>query len=173
MGAALKYILLLVFGAAFFFFLRVGVGLTHAEFIAMLFGAMLAATVGWALGSLTGYYLSRDSDVDQPGFQLATWVNFLAWIVPIVGTSVAYMTLKFSKRSDAYRLRYLLLAWFGYLCAVVNAGWGAVSAERAKERTPIFEQPGWVATNTVHSTERCQYAAIERWPQEDFKHYCH
>jgi len=34
------------------------------------------------------------------------------------------------------------------------------------------ESMAQVQKSTIHSTERCPYAAIEAWPNSDFEKYC-
>jgi hypothetical protein len=155
-----------------YFVLRYWIGLSLSVMVAAALGIGIAVAIGWPLGALTGHILSRDSDVDGRAFQLVAWANLVAWIIPIVGMTVSYMTTRFSKQSDYYQLRYWLLASIGGLFAVANAGWGSASAQIAKEQITLVEQSDGVRSGGVRSTERCEFAAIERWSNEDFERYC-
>lgn len=64
--------------------------------------AISIMALGYPLGRVVGWFLARDSDVDETGFQVVAWANLLGWLVPVVGATISTMTWRFARRSPPH-----------------------------------------------------------------------
>lgn len=153
--------------------------------MAALFASVLVAVVGGLIGGLAGWYLARDADVDSKGFKIIAWLGLIAWVIPIVGGTLATMTYMFKRRSTFNESFYNNLGNIAGLLAVTNAmiggGWeaydGLAAKQAARSQTAMSATLELRGINPEEmtgkrSTERCQYAALESWSREDLDRYC-
>jgi hypothetical protein len=114
---------------------------------------LLALAIVGALGVLVVKYLSRDSDVDGGVFQAIAWAGLVAWLVPMLGIMIATMASVFAERADRHRRLYSWMSYVGGVLALANAAAG-----------PLLE--------TAHTSNRCAYAAQERWTAAEVTANC-
>jgi hypothetical protein len=144
---------------------------------AAVFGMMFALLIGWPIGTLVGYLLSRDSEVDTKAYRVVAWGNIVAWVIPVVGMTLSTATYQFSKRSDTSRHLYSIMAWIGAVLAAANAGFGAGYANYQNRgglaRMELNRASGNAGTVTgERSFERCPFAAREAWSKEHVEKHC-
>ena len=113
--------------------------------LAAVFALCVATIIGYPIGLLVGHFISRDSDVDTPGFRLIAWANLLAWIVPAVGMALSAMTWLFFRRSEENRTLYWWLSLAGGLLALASAavGGGMAASQRTVDRCPFAAREHW------------------------------
>lgn len=153
--------------------------------MAAFFASVLVVVVGGLIGGLAGWYLAKDADVDSTGFKIIAWCGLIAWVIPVVGGTLATMSYMFKRRSTFNESFYTNLGNIAGLLAVTNAmiggGWEAYDGLAAKKSAG--SQTAMSAALQRHgiepeemtgdrSTERCQNAALEAWSREDLDRYC-
>lgn len=145
-------------------------GVPFETMLAASLAVGLALVIGYPLGTLVGYFLSRDGHVDSVGYRGAAWANLVVWLVPVLGTTMSAITYQFSRRSASNEQLYRRLSTIGGLLAIATAGLGGAleMTERAEARG--MAQSGSYAAE--RSPERCPYAAREAWSREEVQAYC-
>lgn len=147
-------------------------GVPFDTMLAALAAAVVATLIGYPVGLLVGHFLSRDADVDTAPYRIVAGANLVAWLIPVAGITVSAVTWCFSRRSETTPTFYSWLGCIGGLVALANAGLGG--AREYTQRHAAFPSPqvNESPSATVHSPERCPYAAIEAWPGADVEKYC-
>jgi hypothetical protein len=159
-------------GMVVWFVPRYYFGVPFATMLAALVAAVLATLIGYPLGLLVGHLVSRDADVDTTAYRVIAGANLIAWLVPAAGLALSAITWTFSRRSDATPTFYSSLGCIGGLLALANAGVGGAHEFAHRHAALATAQLSESPARTIHSHERCAYAAIEAWPSADFEKYC-
>src|SRR3569623_889809 len=142
--------------------------------------AVAIMAIGYPLGRVVGWFLARDSDVDETGFQVVAWANLLCWLVPVIGATISAMTWRFARQSGEHGVRYACLGALGAWSTIgfaVYGGWHATPAIPAP--VAVSAEAPAVGGNYVtssepitipygpHTRERCPYSLLEHWPASD------
>lgn len=138
--------------------------------LAMLLAIAIALAIGYPVGWLVGRYVAGDADTDSKGYRIAALGNLVLWLIPFVGVMMSVITSQFARRADYYRALHQGLATLGMMLAIGHAAFGAYVA--VEERRQFATTRSEHVASSVRSTERCPYAAIEAWSQEDVDTYC-
>ncbi len=140
--------------------------------VAGLLATVFAFAIGSVIGYPVGYFLSRNGDVDGTAYRVFALTNLLAWIIPVLGATLAAITYMMSRQSDDRRILYYALSTIGGLLAMGNAAWGGATAQAEAKRLAQAVEVFGVDPNALRSTERCPYAAREAWSAAEIAQYC-
>lgn len=155
-------------------------GASEERRLAIGTAVLLMAVIGYPLGRLLGYFLARDGDVDARGYQIVAWASLLGWVVPAIGAAISTMTWRFALRSRDNGIRYACLSTAGTFLAIGFAAYGAWTSvpPAATAHVPIGASTAPagrsdpVLSSGPHTTQRCAFSYLERWPAQDVETYC-
>lgn len=162
----------LIIGFGVWFVPRIFFDVSFEAMLSAFLAAVIAAAIGTPIGLLVGYFFARDTDVDSTPHVIFAGMSLIAWIIPIAGFCLSVVAWSFSRRSETRSTFYFVLSNVGGLLAMINAGLGGATAYSARHDAEVAAEAGVTGAATVHSKERCAYAAVEAWPAADFERYC-
>lgn len=153
--------------------------------MAAFFAGILVVVIGSFIGGLAGWYLARDADVDTTGFKVIAWFGLIAWVIPILGGTIATMSYMFKRQStlnvSLYNNLGNIVGLLAFTSAFIGGGWEAYAALGTKQvdmsQSAINARLQRRGINPdeltgERSIERCQYAALESWSREDLDRFC-